>query len=177
MAEKLAQARARADDYLPLSEFERRMLQRLFGNPSEIPPEFWAAMTSKMEVTGPRLLAESISGLKGEEWREVGATGQPIFENAWVNHTPGTFATAAFYKDAMGVVHLKGLVKNGTGGAAVFTLPVGYRPTAQHSFATDSGTAVVHSQLAVLASGAVIVSLGAGATNAYASLECNFRAA
>jgi hypothetical protein len=44
-----------------------------------------------------------------------------------VNESPNFETTAAFYKDPLDVVHLKGVVKAGTG--TVFTLPVGYRPT------------------------------------------------
>jgi hypothetical protein len=65
---------------------------------------------------------------KPEPWHEVGATGEPAFENSWVSYNSATYQTAAFYKDAFGVVHLKGLIKNGTIGAAAFTLPAGYRP-------------------------------------------------
>ncbi len=60
-------------------------------------------------------------------WREVGAGGEPAFENSWVNYG-GVWDTAAFYKDAAGIVHIKGFVKSGTIGQSVFTLPVGYRP-------------------------------------------------
>jgi hypothetical protein len=63
-----------------------------------------------------------------EAWHEVGAAGEPAFQNAWVNESPTTETTAAFYKDPLGVIHLKGLI---TGGAnnAIFTLPAGYRPS------------------------------------------------
>jgi hypothetical protein len=60
-----------------------------------------------------------------EAWREVGATGQPAFQNSWANL--GGSSTAAFFKDLSGVVHLKGMVTLGT-AASIFTLPVGYRP-------------------------------------------------
>lgn len=62
-----------------------------------------------------------------EAWKLVGAVGQPAFQNSWVNFGSG-FADAAFYKDPDGWVHLRGLVKNGTNQATIFTLPVGYRP-------------------------------------------------
>jgi hypothetical protein len=51
--------------------------------------------------------------------------------NGWSNYGSG-FATAAYYKDKRGIVHLKGLVKNGTG--TIFILPVGYRPEKFLSF-------------------------------------------
>ena len=62
-----------------------------------------------------------------EGWHEIGAPGQPPFQNGWKNESPNYESTAAFYKDPLDVVHLKGVVKDGT--ATVFTLPAGYRPT------------------------------------------------
>lgn len=55
-----------------------------------------------------------------EAWTAV------TFENGWVDYGPG-FNPCQYMKDSMGFVHLTGLVKNGTIGASVFTLPVGYR--------------------------------------------------
>lgn len=59
----------------------------------------------------------------GEAWISV------TFTNSWVNYG-GAFATVQYRRDAMGFVHLKGLMKSGTIDAAAFTLPVGYRPAA-----------------------------------------------
>ena len=61
------------------------------------------------------------------DWHEVGGTGEPSFENSWVNYSVA-WSTAGFRIDAEGWVHLKGLVKSGTNGATIFTLPEGYRP-------------------------------------------------
>ena len=49
------------------------------------------------------------------------------FENAWVDQG-GAWDTAAYFKDAAGIVHIKGVIKNGTNALTAFTLPVGYRP-------------------------------------------------
>lgn len=51
----------------------------------------------------------------------------PTFTNNWVNYD-STYNQCGYYKDSLGWVHLRGLVKNGTDGASIFTLPVGYRP-------------------------------------------------
>lgn len=45
------------------------------------------------------------------------------------------FATAAFYKDKQGLVHLRGFIKGGT-DKLIFQLPAGYRPSMRHSFST-----------------------------------------
>ena len=64
-----------------------------------------------------------------EALHAVGAGGEPPFLNSWSNENTGD-NPAAFYKDPFGIVHLKGLVGDGTSGAAVFQLPAGYRPPA-----------------------------------------------
>lgn len=51
----------------------------------------------------------------------------PTLQNSWVWYG-SSYERPAFFKDAMGFVHLRGLLKNGTLNTAMFTLPVGYRP-------------------------------------------------
>jgi len=68
------------------------------------------------------------TSIADDSWHEVGTAGEPAFENNWVNYDGTTRATAAFRKDALGFVHIKGMVKNGTIGQTIFTLPSGYRP-------------------------------------------------
>jgi hypothetical protein len=63
-----------------------------------------------------------------EPWHEVGAPGEPGFQNSWSNETDGQ--TVAFYKDRLGVVHLRGVAEGGTPTQAIFTLPPGFRPAA-----------------------------------------------
>lgn len=67
--------------------------------------------------------------------------------NGWLNFssTSEPWQRAGFYKDLSGVVHLTGLIKDGTtaNGTVLGTLPVGYRPAKQEVFTvtTSSGTA------------------------------------
>ena len=62
-----------------------------------------------------------------EGWHEVGASGEPGFQNGWENlGTPG-HETAGFFKDHDGIVHLKGTLKPG-GTSLIFQLPPGFRP-------------------------------------------------
>jgi hypothetical protein len=88
------------------------------------------------------------SKLAGAEgWHHLGATAEPAFQNGWRNFggaLPGNsypWATAGFYKDPYGVVHLKGLVEATAGtpaagpGNIIFTLPDGYRPDGHEVFA------------------------------------------
>lgn len=53
----------------------------------------------------------------------------PSLTNLWVAYGAG-FLGPAFCKDPTGFVHLRGMVKSGTSNTAIFTLPVGYRPSA-----------------------------------------------
>jgi hypothetical protein len=61
-------------------------------------------------------------------YHEVGAAGEPPFQNSWGNENPTGESTAGFYIDPFGTVHLKGLVVGGVVGDTVFHLPPAYRP-------------------------------------------------
>ena len=62
-------------------------------------------------------------------WHEVGAAGEPVFKNSWVNQGGNDLR---FSKRSAHIpiqqVHLRGLVDDGASGSVVFTLPGGYRP-------------------------------------------------
>ena len=58
---------------------------------------------------------------KQEDWIE------PTLLNGWVNPTTGVYANAGYYKDELGIVHLRGYLREGVSGV-IFELPVGYRP-------------------------------------------------
>ena len=72
--------------------------------------------------------ASDFASSQSEPYHEVGTPGEPVFQNGWVNSLGG-FSTAAFYKDPLGVVHLRGSLSRNPGGVEVFTLPTGYRPS------------------------------------------------
>jgi hypothetical protein len=120
--------------------------------------------------TGIGALAIAGTSLKAQEaWIEVGSGGSaPAFENSWVNYNSGTHQTTAFMKDFFGFVHIKGIVKNGTTAAAIFTLPVGYRPALSVTFATASGD--IFAGLGINNAG--VVNKTVGGSNAYVALDC-----
>ena len=66
-----------------------------------------------------------------ENWHEIGATGEPAFQNSWANEGSAGNETAAFRKDGLDRLYLKGYIDTGTiaDGTVIFTLPAGYRPT------------------------------------------------
>lgn len=63
----------------------------------------------------------------------------PTLVNSWVNYGSG-YNNAGYYKDSFGIVHIRGLIKSGTtsSGTTLFTLPSGYRPTAEYIIACTS---------------------------------------
>jgi microcystin-dependent protein len=67
------------------------------------------------------------------DWREVGDSGEPDFQNGWEN-SGGSYETLAFKIDSAGVVHLKGRIQGGTPNTVIFTLPLGYRPNKKIRF-------------------------------------------
>lgn len=87
------------------------------------------------------------------------------FINSWTNFGAG-FEVAYYWKDAAGLVHLQGLIKSGTIGAACFTLAAGYRPTATSLFAAVSNSAI--GRVDVQSDGQVIPQTG---SNVWVSLE------
>jgi hypothetical protein len=101
-----------------------------------------AAKVKNATLTGTQINASTLGTVPtaqqanslapAEGWHEVGAPGEPGFENSW-HSGPPPFETAAFYKDHDGVVHLRGLVTGGTANPA-FLLPPGYRPASGHGF-------------------------------------------
>jgi hypothetical protein len=97
-----------------------------------------------------------------EAWHEVGQPGEPGFENAWVNYSPNSVETAAFYVDRLGVVHLKGYVNSGT-AAEIFTLPAAYRPAKDKFFPSVNANSGATSWIEVSADGSVVgVQAGGG---------------
>jgi hypothetical protein len=95
-----------------------------------------------------------------DSWHLVGGSGEPAFQNSWVNNaSPATYPVAAFRKDPTGRVALRGLVNGGTTGVAMFTLPVDYRPSRALFFPTDANGA--YARITVNADGTVVHSAGA----------------
>jgi hypothetical protein len=89
----------------------------------------------------------------------------PTLTNGWVNFG-GSEATAGYYKDQFGVVHLKGTIKDGSFLSAAFTLPAGYRPSQSRNFGTVSNGAFGF--ISIASTGPVIPGVG---STAYISLD------
>lgn len=106
--------------------------------------------------------SRNLHELEDSGWHEIGESGKPAFQNSWVNFSAGGigFASAAFLKDGLGFVHIKGLVKSGV-AAVIFTLPTGCRPQGEEVFGVDTDTG--HGRVDVAVNGEVTyVSGGTG---------------
>jgi hypothetical protein len=81
----------------------------------------------------------------------------PTLLNGWAN-VGLQHALTGYFKDTIGIVHLKGLVKNGTAtiNTAIFQLPAGYRPLECNSFAVYSNDGGIVGTAQVFSSGEVV---------------------
>jgi len=63
----------------------------------------------------------------------------PTFFAGWTN-VGAPWMTAGYWKDSMGIVHIRGLIRRPTtGGDNIFTLPVGFKPSAALQFPSRCG--------------------------------------
>jgi len=100
-----------------------------------------------------------------EAWHEIGAAGQPAFQNGWANYVQ---TNAAFMMDQDGVVHLRGQIAGGTVSPSpsgmVFTLPAGYRPTGGiiyfAALTTNGSNTITPGWVSVNTNGSVVVGVG-----------------
>jgi len=81
----------------------------------------------------------------------------PTLLNSFANFAG--YATAAYYKDKMGIVHLRGTVTRAASqnGIVIFTLPAGYRPSTSGRLGFTTQAASGMSKIDILADGSVMV--------------------
>jgi hypothetical protein len=84
-----------------------------------------ASVANTANVANTAGIAKSLT--PSEPWHLVGAPGEPKFVGSWHNDNT-SYGDVAFYKDQMGVVHLKGPAVNSVPGFEIFKLPLGFRP-------------------------------------------------
>lgn len=133
------------------------------------PPDFLPNLNAvNVTATGTLRVKDKMEYTKEPRFRKIGGTGQPAFQNSWVNYdtTPG-WQHAGFWKDPLGMVHLRGLVKDGTLSNPIFTLPPGHRPmSGSELFCTYSSTGAA--RIDVMSDGRVLCLAGG---TAYLSLS------
>jgi phage minor structural protein len=92
----------------------------------------------------------------------------PTLLNGWTNYGSG-YETAGYYKDALGFIRLKGLIKGGTMGTAAFVLPAGFRPSYRKIFTVLTAGGV--GRVDVDPSGNVLIMNYGTASNGWVSLD------
>lgn len=63
-----------------------------------------------------------------EDWHEIGAAGQPAFQNSWDNVGGANDETAAFRLTRTQELHMKGYIDSGSDSTVIFQLPTNHRP-------------------------------------------------
>jgi phage minor structural protein len=147
--------------------------RELNGSPTNF--DLVSLSTYALDLNNGQLLAGSVtvngdSYVKGSYVIKTPDRGwiAPTLLNGWVNYGSG-YEAAGYYKDALGFIHLKGLIKSGTMGTAAFNLPSGYRPSYRKMFIvpTSGGAGRVD----IDPSGDVIVMTYGSSANGYVSLD------
>jgi hypothetical protein len=95
----------------------------------------------------------------------ITATYAPTFQNGWVAFGAGN-STPQYWKDSSGAVHLQGLVKSGTVGSAIFTLPADFCPPGNLRFTVSNNG--LFGEVVIGTAGGVALTAG---SNAYVSLD------
>lgn len=103
--------------------------------------------------------------IKEEGWNNVGDSGQPAFQNGWVNYGGGWDVLS--FRKISNIVHIKGVVKSGTVGQIIFTLPEGYRPDQNRIKSAVSATG--ECRVDVYSSGAFVINTGG--SNVFTSID------
>lgn len=116
-----------------------RLAKLALADPDLYPDEF-KSWLSRFINDNPLIKLVPFQLPNVEPTKYVGGAGLPVFNGAWVNYASG-YEMAGFYKDPLGRVFLTGLVKLGTAGTTIYSLPGGYRPANRELFSihTDTG--------------------------------------
>ena len=96
-----------------------------------------AVKQTDLNVTTAKIANNNVTSAKIEVQQ---AWQTPALANGWVAYDT-TYNSPQFYKDSLGYVHIKGMIKSGT-SAVMFVLPAGYRPIKRYLFAGVSNNAV-----------------------------------
>jgi hypothetical protein len=109
----------------------------------------------------------TLAAVTMDVWHTVGAAGEPAFQNSWVAHA--SLGKPRFRKYPDGRVRIAGALAKSTtpaSGEVTFTLPAGYRPTAQQIYNVRlwiAGGAEAVGRLDINADGTAVYQAGATA--------------
>lgn len=113
----------------PISSWTSTRLVRFIKDLFERDPPTSIGSTTieNLAVASNLIVQDRIQFTRDPNFHIIGGTGEPAFENSWVNWG-SPYNPASFWKDPLGFVRIQGVIKTGTVGSAAFTLPVGSRP-------------------------------------------------
>ncbi len=112
--------------------------------------------TTDKTVTGAINELNSVKASKTQEnWIA------PTLLNGWVN-IGGVFDNTGYFKDSIGMVHLRGLLKSGTTNTntVIFALPVGYKPLGSNAYSVYSNDGAVVGTVQVTSDGYIKIISG-----------------
>ncbi len=124
-----------------------------------------------------KIVQAEASGRIHKDWLPaLDAWTAPTFTNSWANLGVANRNTAGYFKDASGIVHLRGVISSGAIGTSAFTLPSGYRPQngEVRPVVTNNGTTDVFGRVTIDSNGNVIPAVGGGTWTSLDGLQ--FRA-
>lgn len=100
----------------------------------------------------------------------------PTLLNNWANYGDG-FTPASYWKDANGVVHITGLIRNGTVAkdTVLFNLPAGYRPFGAEIMTVQNGDNTFR-RISILVNGNVILGSSTFTTGWLSLANISFKA-
>lgn len=131
------------------------------------PPDFLPNLKAEnITVTTKLTLRDELVVAREPNFKKFGGAGAPPYQNSWVNFGSG-WQDGGYWRDPLGWVHLRGLVKSGTVGSALATLPPGFRPKLSETFIVSSNSAT--GRVDVQADGQIIPQ--APSSNTYVSLS------
>jgi hypothetical protein len=126
----------------PISQWDTTRLIRFVKDLFERDPPTAIGSTTieNLAIASMLIVQDQIRFTRDPNFHAIGGTGEPVFENSWVNWG-SPYNPASFWKDPFGFIHLQGVIKSGTVGSTAFTLPVGSRPVADGIFSVVSNGA------------------------------------
>ena len=136
-----------------------------------------AALTAVDGLMVCRLDTHVLERYDGTTWKQIiddaaDDTGWvvPALSNSWVSYDAGAVFDIPAYRRRDGAVRLKGLMKSGTAGTTVLTLPVGCRPLKKRQFNLQSNSSVCRASID--SAGVLqVVGYDTGGSNASVSLD------
>lgn len=125
-----------------------------------------AGSTIEAGVTFGAVTLPATATLSFPGWTEV---LDASMSNGWVWFGVAPWPRLGYYRDQSGIVHLRGLVKNGTINADIYALPSGFRPANQTMFVVHSSSGAI--RLDIAQTGAIRTVGAPAAVYSYLSLD------